>query len=179
MAANRARQSTPSSKCACLVASGHAARYVARPTTHTTNQIKSTLCVPNSDGSFVDRHFDEVFLSWRGRIRIASKDNATICPLFEMMEFVDAALHRADLGMWPCDSAGLARQCLGHLRYGRQDFLMVSLPVAGALSINWLATVTPISARPNRSVIQPGLINTKAAAISSSRSHQRARPKKK
>ena len=56
---------------------------------------------------------------------------------------------------------------------------MVTLSVAGALSINWLATVTPISARPNRSVIQPGLINTKAAAISSSRSHQRASPKKK
>lgn len=35
---------------------------------------KAALNVPNDDGSFADWHFDEVFLSGRGKIRIAGKD---------------------------------------------------------------------------------------------------------
>ncbi len=35
---------------------------------------KAALNVPNPDGSFADWHFDEVFLSGRGKIRIAGKD---------------------------------------------------------------------------------------------------------
>lgn len=35
---------------------------------------KAALNVPNEDGSFADWHFDEVFLSGRGKIRVAGKD---------------------------------------------------------------------------------------------------------
>lgn len=45
---------------------------------HTSEQHyitgKAALNVPNPDGSFADWHFDEVFLSGRGKIRIAGKD---------------------------------------------------------------------------------------------------------
>lgn len=35
---------------------------------------RAALNVPNEDGSFADWHFDEVFLSGRGKIRIAGRD---------------------------------------------------------------------------------------------------------
>jgi hypothetical protein len=35
---------------------------------------KAALNVPNEDGTFADWHFDEVFLSGRGKIRIAGQD---------------------------------------------------------------------------------------------------------
>lgn len=45
---------------------------------HTTEENyitgKAALNVPNPDGSFADWHFDEVFLSGRGKIRIAGKN---------------------------------------------------------------------------------------------------------
>ena len=46
------------------------------PHTSAKNYItgKAALNVPNEDGSFADWHFDEVFLSGRGKIRIAGKD---------------------------------------------------------------------------------------------------------
>ncbi len=46
------------------------------PHTSKANYItgKAALNVPNPDGSFADWHFDEVFLSGRGKIRIAGKD---------------------------------------------------------------------------------------------------------
>lgn len=46
------------------------------PQTSEQNYItgKAALNVPNPDGSFADWHFDEVFLSGRGKIRIAGKD---------------------------------------------------------------------------------------------------------
>lgn len=46
------------------------------PSTSQANYItgKAALNVPNEDGSFADWHFDEVFLSGRGKIRIAGKD---------------------------------------------------------------------------------------------------------
>jgi hypothetical protein len=46
------------------------------PHTSERNYItgKAALNVPNEDGSFADWHFDEVFLSGRGKIRIAGKD---------------------------------------------------------------------------------------------------------
>jgi len=46
------------------------------PQTSTTHYItgKAALNVPNADGSFADWHFDEVFLSGRGKIRIAGVD---------------------------------------------------------------------------------------------------------
>jgi hypothetical protein len=48
----------------------------AFPTTSERNYItgKAALNVPNEDGSFADWHFDEVFLSGRGKIRIAGQD---------------------------------------------------------------------------------------------------------
>lgn len=46
------------------------------PHTSERNYItgKAALNVPNKDGSFADWHFDEVFLSGRGKIRIAGQD---------------------------------------------------------------------------------------------------------
>lgn len=46
------------------------------PFTSEQNYItgKAALNVPNEDGSFADWHFDEMFLSGRGKIRIAGKD---------------------------------------------------------------------------------------------------------
>jgi hypothetical protein len=48
------------------------------PLPHTSEQNyitgKAALNVPNEDGSFADWHFDEVFLSGRGKIRIAGQD---------------------------------------------------------------------------------------------------------
>ena len=46
------------------------------PHTSEQNYItgKAALNVPNPDGSFADWHFDEVFLSGRGKIRVAGKD---------------------------------------------------------------------------------------------------------
>ncbi|MFZ3047975.1 MAG: hypothetical protein WA151_18835 [Desulfatirhabdiaceae bacterium] len=46
------------------------------PHTSEKNYItgKAALNVPNEDGSFADWHFDEVFLSGRGKIRVAGKD---------------------------------------------------------------------------------------------------------
>jgi hypothetical protein len=46
------------------------------PHTSKRNYItgKAALNVPNEDGSFADWHFDEVFLSGRGKIRIAGQD---------------------------------------------------------------------------------------------------------
>lgn len=46
------------------------------PHTSERNYItgKAALNVPNEDGSFADWHFDEVFLSGRGKIRIAGQD---------------------------------------------------------------------------------------------------------
>jgi len=54
------------------------------PTTSPTEYItgKAALNVPNPDGSFADWHFDEVFLSGRGKIRIAGKDTE---PTFAML----------------------------------------------------------------------------------------------
>jgi hypothetical protein len=48
----------------------------AFPHTSERNYItgKAALNVPNEDGSFADWHFDEVFLSGRGKIRIAGQD---------------------------------------------------------------------------------------------------------
>lgn len=47
------------------------------PPTSEENYItgRAALNVPNSDGSFADWHFHEVFLSGRGKIRIAGKDS--------------------------------------------------------------------------------------------------------
>ncbi len=42
---------------------------------------KAALNVPNPDRSFADWHFDEVFLSGRGKIRIAGKDTETTFPI--------------------------------------------------------------------------------------------------
>jgi hypothetical protein len=46
------------------------------PTTSPVNYItgKAALNVPNEDGTFADWHFDETFLSGRGKIRVAGKD---------------------------------------------------------------------------------------------------------
>ena len=46
------------------------------PHTSETHYItgKAALNVPNDDGSFADWHFDEVFLSGRGKIRVAGAD---------------------------------------------------------------------------------------------------------
>lgn len=46
------------------------------PHTSETRYItgKAALNVPNEDGSFADWHFDEVFLSGRGKIRLAGAD---------------------------------------------------------------------------------------------------------
>jgi hypothetical protein len=46
------------------------------PHTSETNYItgRAALNVPNEDGSFADWHFDQVFLSGRGKIRIAGQD---------------------------------------------------------------------------------------------------------
>jgi len=46
------------------------------PPTSTEHYItgRAALNVPNEDGSFADWHFDEVFLSGRGKIRVAGKD---------------------------------------------------------------------------------------------------------
>ena len=54
------------------------------PHTSEANYItgKAALNVPNPDGSFADWHFDEVFLSGRGKIRIAGKDTE---PTFSML----------------------------------------------------------------------------------------------
>lgn len=52
---------------------------------HTSEQHyitgKAALNVPNPDGSFADWHFDEVFLSGRGKIRIAGKDTEPTFPM--------------------------------------------------------------------------------------------------
>ena len=52
---------------------------------HTSEQHyitgKAALNVPNPDGSFADWHFDEVFLSGRGKIRIAGKDTEPTFPI--------------------------------------------------------------------------------------------------
>jgi hypothetical protein len=52
---------------------------------HTSEQHyitgKAALNVPNPDGSFADWHFDEVFLSGRGKIRIAGKDMEPTLPM--------------------------------------------------------------------------------------------------
>jgi hypothetical protein len=52
---------------------------------HTSEQHyitgKAALNVPNPDGSFADWHFDEVFLSGRGKIRIAGRDTAPTLPI--------------------------------------------------------------------------------------------------
>lgn len=52
------------------------------PHTSEQNYItgKAALNVPNPDGSFADWHFDEVFLSGRGKIRIAGRDTASTFP---------------------------------------------------------------------------------------------------
>ena len=46
------------------------------PTTSKENYItgKAALNVPNEDNTFADWHFDETFLSGRGKIRVAGKD---------------------------------------------------------------------------------------------------------
>jgi hypothetical protein len=46
------------------------------PHTSETHYItgKAALNVPNDDGTFADWHFDEVFLSGRGKIRVAGAD---------------------------------------------------------------------------------------------------------
>ncbi len=46
------------------------------PHTSQTNYItgRAALNVPNEDGTFADWHFDQVFLSGRGKIRIAGQD---------------------------------------------------------------------------------------------------------
>jgi hypothetical protein len=53
------------------------------PHTSEQNYItgRSALNVPNPDGSFADWHFDEVFLSGRGKIRIAGKDTEPTFPI--------------------------------------------------------------------------------------------------
>ncbi len=52
---------------------------------HTSEQHyitgKAALNVPNPDGSFADWHFDEVFLSGRGKIRIAGRDTEPTFPM--------------------------------------------------------------------------------------------------
>jgi hypothetical protein len=52
---------------------------------HTSEQHyitgKAALNVPNPDGSFADWHFDEVFLSGRGKIRIAGRDTTPTLPI--------------------------------------------------------------------------------------------------
>lgn len=52
---------------------------------HTSEQHyitgKAALNVPNPNGSFADWHFDEVFLSGRGKIRIAGKDTEPTFPM--------------------------------------------------------------------------------------------------
>jgi hypothetical protein len=52
---------------------------------HTSEQHyitgKAALNVPNPDGSFADWHFDEVFLSGRGKIRIAGRDTVPTLPI--------------------------------------------------------------------------------------------------
>ena len=53
------------------------------PHTSEQNYItgKAALNVPNPDGSFADWHFDEVFLSGRGKIRIAGRDTEPPFPI--------------------------------------------------------------------------------------------------
>jgi hypothetical protein len=53
------------------------------PHTSEQNYItgKAALNVPNPDGSFADWHFDEVFLSGRGKIRIAGRDTEPTFPI--------------------------------------------------------------------------------------------------
>lgn len=53
------------------------------PHTSEQNYItgKAALNVPNPDGSFADWHFDEVFLSGRGKIRVAGMDTPTTTPI--------------------------------------------------------------------------------------------------